>query len=46
MTVALVPGSDPVSGEIEVRGRTRAFKGWMELTALLDQARGEAAPGA
>ena len=44
VTVALVPDSDPVAGEIDVDGTILSFSGWMELTALLDQARADRPP--
>ena len=39
----VTPGSDPISGCLEARGRAERFVGWLHLSALIEGARQEPA---
>jgi len=45
VVVVLDPGPGPISGRLELPDAPpRAFAGWLELCAVLDEARGAGAP--
>jgi hypothetical protein len=39
VTIDVDVGSDPISGHVDLGGRTEMFVGWSELAELLEEAR-------